>query len=355
VLPGYRYFFARLSDGTVRVWGGQSNAAATMKRYEVPTLVAGWEHVRRLEAAGLCAVGSDGSIDCVEGAPSLPQQAVARKAACASRAAGYATCDAPRSFGVAASYFFRGGVCAVHESGERTCLDEDLVPRPTPYAAEVIEQREPCERRLGGEVRCGGRAIVGLGSVQALAADAHACGIRTNGTVACWQVFGHYATEGGLGAAHDVEGVERATAVGVALRQGCAVGGGDLFCWSLRGYYDNRPTSYDGPVRLLAGVDELAMGALYGCAKTKDGRVACWGNGDKGQLGTGDRRSRDEARPIEGLDHVAHVSAGGDEACALREDGAVLCWGSNLYGTIVPRRPGTPLIVAAPKRVEGLP
>jgi hypothetical protein len=373
VLPGYRYFYALLSDGTVRIWGGHSfygrfpdgvarvgpehrEVGKDVASFETPAPVAGWEHVVRLDARGLCALGNDGTVACLEGAPTLPQQAVAERVACAEHDAGYAACDPPRAFGAFASFFFRGGVCATLADGRTSCLDEALAPRPLDARDDVLATREPCVLRAGGEVRCGDHPVFGLGSVQAFDAQAHGCAIRTNGTVACWQVFGHYGSEPGLGAAHDVATVTDARAIAVGLKQACAVTAThDLWCWALRGYYDNRSTSYDPPTRWMADVDEVVMGAMFGCARARDGRVACWGMNDRGQLGVGDERPRAQPTFVEGLPPVARLSAGADEVCAVGREGEVLCWGSNLYRAIGDKPSGAGLHVTSPMRVRVLP
>ncbi len=83
LVPGFRYSYALISDGTVRVWGGHSDAAQAMKRFALPTPPPGWKAVTRLVPSGLCAVDRDGAIECVEGSPPLPQQVLATQTRCA--------------------------------------------------------------------------------------------------------------------------------------------------------------------------------------------------------------------------------------------------------------------------------
>lgn len=64
------------------------------------------------------------------------------------------------------------------------------------------------------------------------------------------------------------------------------------------------------------------------------GRVACWGDGDSGQLGNG--AARDAARPVlvTGIGDALRVSVGGGLSCALRRGGRVSCWGSGRYSRL---------------------
>jgi hypothetical protein len=355
VVPGHRYFFALFSDGSVRAWGGHSDAAAEMKRLATPTAIAGWSSVKRLSARGLCAITSDGYLSCLDGAPPLPQQSVATRVLCAKEKHP-AACDKPAGFGVAATHLFRGGLCARLADGSTSCLDDALQPIAQPAKENVVDIADPCELLAGGEVRCSGKPVVGLGSAQAIVADAHGCAIRTNGTVACWQIHGHYGNEPGTNTAHEVAVVKDARALAIGLKQACALDArGDVHCWYLRGYYDGRATSYDRPLKMVGGATEIAMGALFACARKSDGTVACWGMNAHGQLGTGDKRPRTDATTIAGLAEVDHVSTGPDQACAVKKDGSLLCWGFNLYGAIGDHASGVALEVTTPTPIKGLP
>jgi alpha-tubulin suppressor-like RCC1 family protein len=90
---------------------------------------------------------------------------------------------------------------------------------------------------------------------------------------------------------------------------------------------------------------------MFGCARTRDGKVECWGLNDKGQLGTGDEKPRSAPTIVAGLPGVAHLSASAEAACALGREGEVFCWGSNLYRAIGDRRSGAPAHVTTPMRV----
>lgn len=85
------------------------------------------------------------------------------------------------------------------------------------------------------------------------------------------------------------------------------------------------PTTAPAPDLLPRG--SIAVGLLHACA-VEDGRVACWGRADHGQLGPS--VSSPQSRPvwIEGPREVAGVSASLFGTCAWSTRGAVWCWGT---------------------------
>ena len=103
----------------------------------------------------------------------------------------------------------------------------------------------------------------------------YACGIRTDGSVACW--------------------------------------GDDRF---------SQGTLPEGDfASVSAGIDSL--GASYACGVRTDGSVACWGDDYAG-----------EATPPEV--RFTSVSAGVRHICGVRTDGSAACWGDNRAGQATP-------------------
>lgn len=127
----------------------------------------------------------------------------------------------------------------------------------------------------------------------------------------------------------------------------CAVlAGGALRCWGtgiqgqlglgLARFADAKAP----PLSLGAPATALALGPRHACALLQGGAVRCWGDGSRGQLGLGDRRTLgdDEApssSPLVSLEAPAlQLVAGLDHTCALLQGGAVRCWGAGNYGQL---------------------
>ena len=82
----------------------------------------------------------------------------------------------------------------------------------------------------------------------------------------------------------------------------------------------------------------------FGCARSSQGHVKCWGYNGYGQLGHGNTStaSDEEGEMGENLAFVplganrtaTQVSVGESHACALLDDGSVKCWGRNNYGQL---------------------
>ncbi|MFO0561443.1 MAG: hypothetical protein U0269_25725 [Polyangiales bacterium] len=101
-------------------------------------------------------------------------------------------------------------------------------------------------------------------------------------------------------------------------------------------------------LRPLTGVVELRAGHERTCARLRDGRWHCWGEGSLGQLGN--RRVEDSALPVPmnlGL-LPTDVALGRCHSCAQSDDRALWCFGCNSSTQVSPTRS---LFELAPVRV----
>lgn len=79
-----------------------------------------------------------------------------------------------------------------------------------------------------------------------------------------------------------------------------------------------------------------------------EGRLLCWGQNDRGQLGDpADAARVDAPREVPLMGATVHDLALGDHACAALDEG-VVCWGPNESGQVVQGAPGGPGDVQGP-------
>lgn len=185
-----------------------------------------------------------------------------------------------------------------------------------------------------------------------------ACVLAKDGGVRCWgrNEFGQLGvgTRGwGVFPPVAVKGLPPARSVVVGLHHACALtAAGEVWCWGAA--YDGQrgdgapipdpeargpEAGSPGPVR-VPGLGEPAVsldaGMGHTCAVLASGRVACWGDNLKEQLGS-PGPSRSTAQVVAGVEEAAEVAAGIDLTCARRKDGEVRCWGALGSG------PGAPI------------
>jgi alpha-tubulin suppressor-like RCC1 family protein len=119
---------------------------------------------------------------------------------------------------------------------------------------------------------------------------------------------------------------------------------GELGYGNTRFIGDNETPGSVAAVKLGSGRTAVAIaaGGFHTCAILDNGKVRCWGDGSKGQLGYGNRRDigDDETpasvRPVKlgaGRKAVA-ITAGYRHTCAILDNGKVRCWGAASSGQL---------------------
>lgn len=195
--------------------------------------------------------------------------------------------------------------------------------------------------------------------IQITAGSDHACLLVRTGEVWCWGdntygQLGHRPAEGGecthACPAAPVAGISGAVQVSAGTGFTCAVtGSGDVQCWGRNDTQqlgrmtntvcpvmttmtacDSSPASVTG----VSGAAQVSAGGGFACARSRDGKLFCWGDNAYGQLGTGNLDAPKATTPIKGLGKVVDVAAAivGSNTCAATDAGAVFCWGYNANG-----------------------
>jgi alpha-tubulin suppressor-like RCC1 family protein/V8-like Glu-specific endopeptidase len=205
-----------------------------------------------------------------------------------------------------------------------------------------------------GPLPCQRIADVALGSQ-------HTCLLDVAGSVRCWggDSFGQLgdgATVRGSGAsarhAYPLELGAYARAVVAGAFHSCAVlEGGDVRCWGSGNFGqlglgertnvgDNEHPSESPALHFASPVKQLVAGATHTCALLGDGTVRCWGDNAFGQLGlgtrvnVGDDEHASSAAAVQLPAAVVSLTAGQQHTCVLLEDGRVHCWGGNAVGQL---------------------
>ena len=161
-----------------------------------------------------------------------------------------------------------------------------------------------CGVRTDGSVACWGSDEYGQTTppegqfASVSAGSTHTCGVRTDDSVACW---------GNHDAAQATPPEGQFASVSARNRQTCGVRtDGSVACW---GWDENGFSLPPPPEGQFASV---SAGYWHTCGVRTDGSVACWGKNDAAQA------------TLEG--QFASVSVGKNHICGVRTDGSVACW-----------------------------
>ena len=194
------------------------------------------------------------------------------------------------------------------------------------------------------------------------AGDFHTCARISDGTARCWG----YNLYGQLGDGTDTDGtlpvkvknvagtapLIHVTAISAADFHTCArISDGTARCWGGNSdgqLGDSTRTDRTLPVNVndvtgtarLIHVTAISTGDRHTCARLSDGTARCWGENLSGQLGDGTHTNRKlpvivkNANGTARLVHVTAISTGDRHTCARISDGTARCWGENLSGQL---------------------
>ena len=92
----------------------------------------------------------------------------------------------------------------------------------------------------------------------------------------------------------------------------------------------------------------ISAGRGHSCS-LNDGRAACWGSNDQGQLGDGSSEMHPSPAPVAGDFSFSQISGGWNHTCGLTTTNEVYCWGANASGQL---GDGTTQLRTAPVRIN---
>lgn len=389
---------------------------AEIYRTVEPKRLSGIRDAVSLTAAGgqICAVMKDGQVACwraafgakptiIEGITDAVDVAVGDSRACARTASGGAACwgnNANGALGIGIAPFRAkpeavediDDAVAVHVGHQHSCarrrggvvscwgqLEHTFEHHPRTHAQEVAGLRGVaqiggslglCVRYDDGSIACDegvDRTHVGKPVAIPAASDfdvkLFGCAI-TNGTVHCWGSnrtgqFGNGTNGDDTKPGPAASGIDDAISVAVGSHHTCVVRKngsivtfGDELGDDVLGETPEHLVMTPRLVPTPTPAVGVAAGLSHCCAALRDGRVACFGGNDRGELGDGTTTRRGKAALVPGLEHVTKIASADETTCALAE-GKVYCWGAN--GALQVGPLGTMQSVLLPVMVPGLP
>jgi hypothetical protein len=336
VVTGGAFGCALDFDNAVSCWSGSTPPSLTGTDYL--QLAAGSTHVCALTPELMLECAGTLTVDPSDPGAGGPFKLVSRgeNFTCALELDGFVTCfgDDPSGIGAGPYTDLAGGnghVCALLADGTPECWGDDTYGEvSTAPAINFIDLS------VAGDYSCGIRAsdlqiecwgsdpadpqAIKTGRFSSLtAASGYACGIRTDGTAACW---------GSVPGGASVPEVPFAV-VAAGAKHTCKINTqGDLDCWTTDGQPGAPPsgTSYR----------QLDSGTEFSCAvRASDHLVDCWGDGTDGKNDPPDVQT------------FTQVATGGNHACGIRPNASVECWGNNSFNQSSPVPPGSFLQISA--------
>jgi hypothetical protein len=183
-------------------------------------------------------------------------------------------------------------------------------PPDDPFKQVSAGAYHSCGLRVDGTLACWGEDYLYFGIIippagtfkEVRAGWMHTCAIRTNGTMACWG-YGLTGAQWPLGGFFQQ--------VGAGSGHSCALQlDSTPICWG-----------YAGPVIYPPGgtFARLSVGSYHNCGVKTDGTVACWGGNSYGQLNVPSGT-------------FTQVSTGTNHTCAVRVNNELKCWGADNDG-----------------------
>ena len=133
--------------------------------------------------------------------------------------------------------------------------------------------------------------------------------------------------------------------------------GGRVYCWGMNDYGQLG----DGTTRVGGGAmpapiasdlrfTSLSIGQATSCGVADNGDGYCWGRNETGILGDGTVSQRLVPTLVTGGHRFTKIAVGNTHSCGLLTSGIITCWGSNFFGSL---GNGTNINSLAPTQIEG--
>ena len=172
---------------------------------------------------------------------------------------------------------------------------------------------------------------IGVGST-------HACGIKTDNTVACWgsSIHGQTIPSSSSQSVDQNTKFLSISAGGPAdnsspISYTCGIKtSNDLACWGFGRYGQTNPTSSPQGVSTNTKFLAVSAGGYHACGIKTNNELACWGLFLQGQT------MPIHARGVDAETKFLAVSAGGYHTCGIKIDNELACWGFGRYGQTIP-------------------
>lgn len=271
------------------------------------------------------------------------------------------------------------GIVALPEGGTAAREQPTYVDSATDWLTVSAGDDHFCATKTSGEVRCWGRNTTQLFGDPAIAAsifnaptpvatrfarlsvgDQTGCGIDALGGLFCWGEGAEGALGDGNGAPHVVTTPQRvgtSTWSAIAVRNHvCGIQtDGSLWCFGPNDHGEvgggQATTELTVPTRVGADADwaDVSAGESFTCALKQSGAVFCFGENNRGQLGSA-VASTEVPTAVSPGTSFRSLRAFGSGACAVSMANQAWCWGENLRGEL-----GSSTLVEfsqAPIRVE---
>ena len=341
VATGYAFSCAVLSDGTVKCWGDNSQGQLGLgvstdqpALYTPPTVVPGLSKAVAISAYDnhACVVLADGHVACW--GTWLDSHTTYTTALSPVLVTGLET--------IVAIDVNKYQACAVDAAGQVWCwgiLGYDGV--------ENTKSNQPMPTAPSRIPGVSNAIAVSLGELStSYINQGMACALLASGQVQCWgqgylgQKGFKPSQDGTTGSSTPITVANLSDAV--ALRSTCALRSkGQVLCWGEIDQYDpttSQPLIAEEPMEMvgLDGAIDLAAGASQVCILKADGHARCQAlSQPHGGLGDGHNYGSDKT-PVD----VCNVStgiaifSGGGSTCVLLADGRLVCWGDNSRGQL---------------------